>query len=69
MTVKKRAAAVTGGIVLVGLFFTWLGARDALLAVVALDETGRLLLHGVAWLGLIGGVSLLAVVIAAKKHH
>lgn len=68
MGTMKRPAAAVGGIILVGLFFTWLVVREGVLSALPADETGRVLLHGMAWLCLIGGISLLAADLAANTR-
>lgn len=68
MGTTKRPATAVGGIILVGLFFTWLIVREGAFSVLPAGETGRLFLHGAAWLCLIGGVTLLAAALAAKTR-
>ena len=52
--------SLISGIGLVGVFIAWLVFRDSVLAALPGDIAVALLLHGIAWLVLIGGISLIA---------
>ena len=67
MSAPKRFASLIGGIGLVGVFLAWLALRDSVMAAVSTAIAAPMLLHGIAWLVLIGGVSLLAAASTAKK--
>ncbi len=67
MSAPKRFASLIGGIGLVGVFLAWLAFRDNVMAAVSTAIAAPVLLHGIAWLVLIGGVSLLAAASTAKK--
>jgi asparagine N-glycosylation enzyme membrane subunit Stt3 len=68
MSKTKRLASLTSGIGLVVAFIAWLGLRDGLISTVSNGIVVPLLLHGIAWMVLIGGVSLLAAASAAMSH-
>jgi hypothetical protein len=66
MSKTKRVASLLSGIGLVVAFVAWIGLRDGLLATVSNGIAVPLLLHGIAWIVLIGGVSLIAAASAGK---
>jgi hypothetical protein len=68
MSKTKRLASLMSGVSLVVVFVAWLGLRDGLLATVSDGIVVPLLLHGIAWIVLIGGVSLIATASAAMSH-
>lgn len=68
MSKTKRLASLISGIGLVVVFVAWLGLRDGLLATVSIGIAVPLLLHGIAWIVLLGGVSLIAAASAAVSH-
>ena len=68
MSKSKRLTSLISGIALVVVFVTWLGLRDGLLTPVSNGIAVPLLLHGIAWMVLIGGVSLIAAASAAMSR-
>lgn len=68
MSRTKGLVSLIGGIGLVVAFIAWLGLRDGLISTVSNGTVVPLLLHGIAWMVLIGGVSLLAAASAAMSH-
>lgn len=66
MNRAKSFASLIGGIGLVVVFFAWLALRDELIATVSSGFAISMVLHGVAWLVLIGGVSFIATALTTR---
>lgn len=60
MSAMRRFAGLVGGIGMVALFFVWLAVRETVLASVSSGLAVPTLVHGFAWLVLVGGASLIA---------
>ncbi|WP_104087608.1 hypothetical protein [Cryobacterium sp. N19] len=67
MSKTTRFASLIGGIGLVVVFYAWLALRDSLITAVSTGIAIPIFLHGIAWLMLMGGVSLIAVASTVRR--